>query len=259
MTNLGNYLNEQPDFDNNGDPINLDFPISGSTTVSQILQKAYGISSVEKIETYHDFLELILSKHKSVEYVGAGVGGVLINDDNEVLLYKRDKDPEKGFWSMPGGSVQLKEDIQETIVREFRNITGLDIEIKKLRLLRITNHKHTPRPKDADQKKYHYLSPAFLIHFKSEFTDFIPRKVIKQHPFEKAKEARTGIKGCYDLKWVPIKQITDEKSRDEYTKTTRKAIKVYLDYEAAKKQIASEINKLYIKSINQIMDIDNYE
>jgi len=35
------------------------------------------------------------------DYIGVGCGAFIINENSELLLHKRNKDPEKGFWSIP--------------------------------------------------------------------------------------------------------------------------------------------------------------
>jgi 8-oxo-dGTP diphosphatase len=56
-----------------------------------------------------------------------GVGAIIICD-GKILLEKRRNDPGKGKWSVPGGLVELGEDIEQTVVREVKEETGLDVE-----------------------------------------------------------------------------------------------------------------------------------
>jgi len=55
------------------------------------------------------------------------VGAILIKD-NKILLVKRNKDPSKGRWAIPGGSVRLGERLQEAVEREIREETGLIVK-----------------------------------------------------------------------------------------------------------------------------------
>jgi 8-oxo-dGTP diphosphatase len=56
-----------------------------------------------------------------------GVGG-LIFDGGKILLIERGKEPLKGFWTLPGGLVEPGERLEEALVREMKEETGLDVE-----------------------------------------------------------------------------------------------------------------------------------
>lgn len=56
-----------------------------------------------------------------------GVGGVVIHR-RRVLLVLRGREPLKGRWSIPGGLVELGEELQEAVRRELKEETGLDVE-----------------------------------------------------------------------------------------------------------------------------------
>ena len=55
-----------------------------------------------------------------------GVGAVVIRD-RSVLLIRRGKEPLKGRWLIPGGTVELGESLQDAVVREVREETGLTV------------------------------------------------------------------------------------------------------------------------------------
>jgi 8-oxo-dGTP diphosphatase len=56
-----------------------------------------------------------------------GVGAVIICD-GKLLLEKRKNEPGRGKWSIPGGLVELGESVEQTVIREVREETGLDVE-----------------------------------------------------------------------------------------------------------------------------------
>jgi mutator protein MutT len=57
-----------------------------------------------------------------------GVGAVIV-DDGRVLLVKRKYEPLAGRWSLPGGGVEVGETLEQSIVREMLEETGLEIEV----------------------------------------------------------------------------------------------------------------------------------
>ncbi len=56
-----------------------------------------------------------------------GVGGVVIHR-NRALLIRRGGEPLKGEWSIPGGLVELGEELAEGVRRELKEETGLEVE-----------------------------------------------------------------------------------------------------------------------------------
>lgn len=58
--------------------------------------------------------------------------GALILRDGELLLVRRGAQPGFGKWSIPGGLVELGENVQDAMVREVREEVGFDVEAVKL-------------------------------------------------------------------------------------------------------------------------------
>jgi 8-oxo-dGTP diphosphatase len=61
--------------------------------------------------------------------------GALLFDRDRILLVERGKDPLKGYWSLPGGVLEAGETLEEGVIREVREETGL--EVKPLGVLEI--------------------------------------------------------------------------------------------------------------------------
>lgn len=60
-----------------------------------------------------------------------GVGAVIINEKDEILLVLRNRNPEKGTWSIPGGKIDLYEKMEDTVVREIKEEVDLDIRVER--------------------------------------------------------------------------------------------------------------------------------
>ena len=62
--------------------------------------------------------------------VEVAVGAVAVRDD-ELLLVRRGQGPAAGEWSVPGGRVQVGEELHEAVVREVTEETGLEVVVDR--------------------------------------------------------------------------------------------------------------------------------
>lgn len=58
----------------------------------------------------------------------AVVDAVIINE-GKILLSRRDTDPYRGYWVLPGGFVEMNETTEQAAVREAKEETGIKIEV----------------------------------------------------------------------------------------------------------------------------------
>jgi 8-oxo-dGTP diphosphatase len=58
--------------------------------------------------------------------------GVLLIRGNYLLLVKRKYDPDAGYWSIPGGHLNLGEKVETAAERETYEETGFKVKISKL-------------------------------------------------------------------------------------------------------------------------------
>jgi 8-oxo-dGTP diphosphatase len=84
-----------------------------------------------------------------------GVGGVVVHD-GRVLLIRRGKEPLKGRWSIPGGTLELGESLEEAVVRELREETGL--EVRPVSLLTVFDRIE----RRESRVEYHFVIVDFL-------------------------------------------------------------------------------------------------
>jgi mutator protein MutT len=110
-----------------------------------------------------------------------GVGGIVFRG-KRVLLAKRNQDPGKGQWSLPGGMVELGETLEQALMREIREEAGIEIQIRGLaRLLERIIHD------DGQRIRYHYV----IADYWAEMVSGEPR----------------AASDVSDLRFVPLEEV----------------------------------------------------
>lgn len=114
-----------------------------------------------------------------------GVGiGIMVLKYNKVLLGKRHNNPKKadselhgeGSWTMPGGKLHFKEELEDAAFREVFEETGISLNKEKLQIISVTNDK----VKDA-----HFITIGFLCKdFKGEPMIMEPDEIIEWRWFD---------------------------------------------------------------------------
>ncbi len=61
--------------------------------------------------------------------VWLAVSGLVINEEGEWLIVKKKYGGVKGKWSFPAGFVNHDETVDEAVIREVKEETGIDIEV----------------------------------------------------------------------------------------------------------------------------------
>ncbi len=56
----------------------------------------------------------------------------IYDDDFNFILIQRKNEPFKGFWALPGGFVEYGESVETAAIREAKEETSIDIELKEL-------------------------------------------------------------------------------------------------------------------------------
>ena len=70
-----------------------------------------------------------MSKYKNPAIT---VDMIIFNNQNELVLIKRKNNPYKNYWALPGGFIEYNEEAEHAAIREAKEETNLDIELKKL-------------------------------------------------------------------------------------------------------------------------------
>jgi 8-oxo-dGTP diphosphatase len=137
----------------------------------------------------------VLSKLYDASGPRVGVGVLVVDDDERVLLTLRRLPPEAGCWSILGGKLEFMETLEDCAKREAREETGAEIALDKL--LCVTDHL-------LPEEGQHWISPAYLGRLVSgEARNCEPEKTS-------------------EIRWVRIDQLPQN-----LTITAQKAVEAY--------------------------------
>jgi 8-oxo-dGTP diphosphatase len=87
-----------------------------------------------------------------------GVGAVLVHD-GKVLLIRRGKEPLRGRWVVPGGTVELGETLEAALVREMLEETGL--AVAPIEVLTVFDQIR----EDDGEVSYHFVIVDYLCRY----------------------------------------------------------------------------------------------
>ncbi|MCW4007251.1 MAG: NUDIX hydrolase [Candidatus Bathyarchaeota archaeon] len=92
-----------------------------------------------------------------MKFAGRTTTAIIPFSPNKILLIKRRTVPFCGFWALPGGRVDPGETVEQTIVREVKEETGLDVKI-----VRKIGEYHEQGVQDGVE--YDYYPACFLVN-----------------------------------------------------------------------------------------------
>jgi ADP-ribose pyrophosphatase YjhB (NUDIX family) len=107
----------------------------------------------------------------------------LIVEDGRVLLVKRGCEPNKGLWSLPGGSIEPGETLREAAAREVLEETSLVVEVGDV------VGAHEVISKDGEALLFHYV----IITLRAKV----------------ASGELASSDDAADAMWVPLDQLRD--------------------------------------------------
>ena len=95
------------------------------------------IIELSKIIGYPVFIRLCMNEinHKFL-LIQDGASAIIINDKKQILLQRR-VDNDK--WGLPGGCQEIGETFEETVIREVKEETNLDVKKENLKLITIVS------------------------------------------------------------------------------------------------------------------------
>ncbi len=91
-----------------------------------------------------------------MKYSGRTATAIIPYSQDAILLIKRNTVPFKGFWALPGGRAEPGETVEQTIVREVKEETGLDVIVVR----KIGEYHELGRQDSVD---YDYYPACFLV------------------------------------------------------------------------------------------------
>jgi 8-oxo-dGTP diphosphatase len=91
-----------------------------------------------------------------MKFAGRTATAIIPFPPDKILLIKRRTVPFSGYWALPGGRVDSGETIEQTIVREVKEETGLDVAV-----MRKIGEYHEQGVQDG--LEYDYYPACFLV------------------------------------------------------------------------------------------------
>ncbi len=116
------------------------------------------------------------------DYIGTGLGAIILNENGEVLLMKRGEKckNEIGKWAVIGGKLDFGETLEQGIIREVFEETNIKIKIDG----QIPYYDHL-----LPEENQHWIAHVFIAH------------IVKGIPKNMEPEK------CSELKWFSFKKL----------------------------------------------------
>jgi mutator protein MutT len=139
-----------------------------------------------------------------------GVGGVIV-DRGRTVLIRRGTEPLLGEWSIPGGTIEIGETIEEAVRRELREETGLEVRV--LELIELFDRIY-PQDGATDKKKprFHFVIADYLCELVggepragSDVTDLAFAREEELPQFHLTEKATSVLKKAFAMSRARLK------------------------------------------------------
>ncbi len=122
---------------------------------------------------------------RGIDYIGVGVGAILVNKEGHVFLARRGPKAknEQGLWEFPGGSVEFGETLAKALQREMYEEYGIVIAVGAL--VDVVDH-------ILPQEHQHWVSPTFIC------------QIVSGEPYIRELEK------CTEIGWFGLDQLPNE-------------------------------------------------
>ena len=122
---------------------------------------------------------------RGVDYIGVGVGAILVNKEGSVFLARRGPKAknEQGLWEFPGGSVEFGETLAQALKREMFEEYGIQVSVGGL--VDVVDH-------ILPQEHQHWVSPSFIC------------QILSGEPYIREPEK------CTEIGWFGMNQVPNE-------------------------------------------------
>jgi 8-oxo-dGTP diphosphatase len=142
-----------------------------------------------------------------------GVGGVIV-DRGRTVLIRRGTEPLLGEWSIPGGTIEIGETIEEAVRRELREETGLEVRVLELIEFfdRIYLENGATQSQDKRKPRYHYVIADYLCELVggearagSDVTDLAFAREAELGKFHLTEKATSVVKKAFAMSRARLK------------------------------------------------------
>ena len=125
-------------------------------------------------------------------------------ENDRALLIRRAGDPLRGQWSIPGGTLELGESLQEDVARELLEETGLEVRV--LDFLEVFDRIFVDPAAKDDKPRFHFVIVDYLcertggeLHAGGDATDVAFAAEDELARFELTETATRVIRKAFEL------------------------------------------------------------